>query len=890
MITHMLSAHGVHTRSPLLRSLLATALVAGTLLLPPQTTTAAPAAGSSPSAPTPAPVLRPTTTPCVQNIADSGSGSLRDCLENGTNPIVDFAPLFDSPQTITLSSQLYISRSVVLSRPLSARLTLDGNHSTTILNVAADVQADLAGLDFFDGFSESYTAIIHNYGTLTLQSSKVFSNYTDDGSAATIRNDISATLVMTNVTVAQNTSTGTAGVNNSSQVIMHDVTFDGNQFGDNDGAILSQGGGGAVMNITNITITANHKVPPGSHHVYYAPVTLWNGKMTMTHFLIADNTGDNGGGLYVDNPAVVSLRDGTFYSNTAYFGGGAIHATGKVDIVNTTFHHNVSINDGGALRVYPYSSSGISQIFLTNTTFFSNSAAGAGAVAFLHSVSSTISFVNTVFADNEPGNDCTLTGGATVVGHHNLTTDASCGFTPSADPGLSAFGPFGGFAPTAPLLPNSPAIDAGDPAACPATDQRGLARVGVCDIGAVEASFDLAVVSGTPQSTTVKTTFAQPLIVAYTSPFGEPVGPGGLITFTAPSSGASIAPSTILTGVADASGRVTTTLAANNTAGSYAVTIAAVSASAPITANFTNKALSTPTATPTATPTNTPTATPTNTPTSVPPSPTPTVADPYVSPSYGPPTTSTVSIISPAGGLTGATGVYVKGVKMFHVVRTDKKIDFTMKTVVAVAGTTVDVVLVKAGGVVMTFTQSYSFQAPTTVTGTTASGAVLTTTTGVTVTVPPQTALRPAAPITGTLVITYAQVDTPAEPPGDVPLSFFNVSMDIDGIGVSTLVNPATLELPVDAAMVPPGQRPWLFEWTADGGPLTAASTTDNGRRTTAVGGRWSAVPSQTYDPATGLVTAPIWRLGTYVLVTAAMRWSYFPQVGNIYAPLDSRK
>ena len=253
------------------------------------------------------------------------------------------------------------------------------------------------------------------------------------------------------------------------------------------------------------------------------------------------------------------------------------------------------------------------------------------------------------------------------------------------------------------------------------------------------------------------------------------------------------------------------------------------------------------------------------------------MADPYVSPSYGPPTTSTVSIISPAGGLTGATRVSVNGVKMFHIVRTDRKIDFTMRQSVAVAGTTVDVVLVKAGGTVMTFTQSYSFQAPTTVTGTTASGAVLTTTTGVTVTVPPQTALRPAAPITGTLVITYAQVDTPAEPPGDVPLSFFEVSMDVDGVGVITLTNPATLELPVDAAMVPPGQRPWLFEWTADGGPLTAASTTDNGRRTTAVGGRWSAVPSQTYDPVTGLVTAPIHRLGTYVLVSAAASQRWFP-------------
>ena len=56
----------------------------------------------------------------------------------------------------------------------------------------------------------------------------------------------------------------------------------------------------------------------------------------------------------------------------------------------------------------------------------------------------------------------------------------------------------------------------------------------------------------------------------------------------------------------------------------------------------------------------------------------------------------------------------------------------------------------------------------------------------------------------------------------------------------------------------PPGQRPWLFEWTA-------------------VGGRWSAVPSQTYDPVTGLVTAPTNRLGTYVLVSAAASQRWFP-------------
>jgi hypothetical protein len=224
--------------------------------------------------------------------------------------------------------------------------------------------------------------------------------------------------------------------------------------------------------------------------------------------------------------------------------------------------------------------------------------------------------------------------------------------------------------------------------------------------------------------------------------------------------------------------------------------------------------------------------------------------------------TSTVSIIGPTGsGFTGATGVFVKGVKMFHVVRSDKKIDFTMKQSVAVADTTVDVVLVKAGGVVMTFTQSYTFKGPTRAEGSLSTGATLTTTNGVTITVPPQTALRLAAPeIAGSLVITYTPVDVPAVPPGDVPLSFFDVSVAIDDAPVSTLTNPATLELPVDPSRIPAGQQPWLFAWVADDSV-------------------WQLVPGQSYDPATGLVTAPTNRLGTYVLMTAAMRQHWFPQI-----------
>src|SRR5919197_317241 len=57
---------------------------------------------------------------------------------------------------------------------------------------------------------------------------------------------------------------------------------------------------------------------------------------------------------------------------------------------------------------------------------------------------------------------------------------------PAADPLLLPVANNGGPTDTMALAGASPAIDAGDPAACPPLDQRGVARLGVCDIGAFE--------------------------------------------------------------------------------------------------------------------------------------------------------------------------------------------------------------------------------------------------------------------------------------------------------------------------------------------------------------------------------------------------------------------
>jgi uncharacterized Zn-binding protein involved in type VI secretion len=56
----------------------------------------------------------------------------------------------------------------------------------------------------------------------------------------------------------------------------------------------------------------------------------------------------------------------------------------------------------------------------------------------------------------------------------------------NTNPKLGPLTSNGGPTQTHALLPGSPALDAGDDTGCPATDQRGVARIGRCDIAAYE--------------------------------------------------------------------------------------------------------------------------------------------------------------------------------------------------------------------------------------------------------------------------------------------------------------------------------------------------------------------------------------------------------------------
>jgi hypothetical protein len=187
-----------------------------------------------------------------------------------------------------------------------------------------------------------------------------------------------------------------------------------------------------------------------------------------------------------------------------------------ITIYNSTFSANraegSSYNaNGGALYVV----NNTNQFVLTNDTFADNVAGWVGGAISNGQISNNPGGIvrNTIFsnntADNGP-NDWTIQqhcsaelsdGGNNLQfpprnASPNFFNEISCLQGKSAvnqrslpdfrDPQLAALADTGGPTQTMPLAYASPAIDAGNPAICAATDQRGIARRGICDIGAHE--------------------------------------------------------------------------------------------------------------------------------------------------------------------------------------------------------------------------------------------------------------------------------------------------------------------------------------------------------------------------------------------------------------------
>jgi CSLREA domain-containing protein len=191
----------------------------------------------------------------------------------------------------------------------------------------------------------------------------------------------------------------------------------------------------------------------------------------------------SGGGIF--NNGVLTVRNSTFTGNQAVAGGG-ISNLNILTISNSTFSGNSATTSGGAI----YNDTGVLTIW--NSTFSNNSATVSGGGIY-NKTGATLNYTNTIIANSTSGGDC-KNDGTVSTNNHNLVMDTSCFAVLTGDPKLDALADNGGPTQTMKLLPGSPALNAGDDAACAAPpvnnlDQRGATRPegSHCDIGAYEA-------------------------------------------------------------------------------------------------------------------------------------------------------------------------------------------------------------------------------------------------------------------------------------------------------------------------------------------------------------------------------------------------------------------
>jgi hypothetical protein len=243
-------------------------------------------------------------------------------------------------------------------------------------------------------------------------------------------------------------------------------------------------GGGGLANRGGTALLAQTLV---ARNAALSPTSgggLWNtGTLSLFETTLAHNRADTGGGLATSGTGFVTTT--TVADNEAIVGGGVFHSGGTLTVVTTTVARNQAAMEGGGLFGQ--------MATLLNATLAHNAGGLGGGLAGSAVVLNTLLARNSSMGLRSVGlrsPDCggrVISLGTNLLGDPTGCTITLRGTDRTGAPGSGEFTPGGPLGRGhVPLLPGSPAIEAGNPAFCPPTDQLGHQRVGGCDIGAVE--------------------------------------------------------------------------------------------------------------------------------------------------------------------------------------------------------------------------------------------------------------------------------------------------------------------------------------------------------------------------------------------------------------------
>jgi probable HAF family extracellular repeat protein len=456
----------------------------------------------------------------VTNLFDSGTGSLRQAiLDTPSGGTVDFQAGLMGTITLT-TGELVIAKDLTIAGPGAGVITVSGNDSSRVFDLTSTATVSLTGLTIAHGAAQNGGGVYIAGGTVSIsncilgnnQAKGALGGFGAQGAGGGLY-AAAGTVVVTSSMFSANQATG------------------GNGSSNNQGGPGGSGGAGAGGGL------------------YVASGTVWIAESTISANRATGGHGGNATGFGL------SAFGGGGGLGT---GGGLVVAGGTIDVTNSTISVNQSTGgDGGTgtLRggtggravgggVYSEANFPGAVLHVTDSTIFNNQVVGgAGAQGngngqglgggidysgtMLTLTSCTISAnqadlgggiigspvaVNTIIAGDTAVSDPDIVGTISSLGH-NLIGDGTGGGGYAAtdlvgtsdnpiDPKLGPLQDNGGPTPTLALLPDSPAIDAGDNTYAPEWDQRGFRypRVvnGTIDIGAFEVqNYQTFVVTNT---------------------------------------------------------------------------------------------------------------------------------------------------------------------------------------------------------------------------------------------------------------------------------------------------------------------------------------------------------------------------------------------------------
>jgi predicted outer membrane repeat protein len=393
-------------------------------------------------------VLSPITPFVVDNLHNSGPGSLRAAIEKANQrrgpQTIEFSNKFDEPKTIRISGQLDITDNGLTIIGPAGGVTINAHSESRVLVLEQGAGVHMSNVNIVGGFADNdYGGGVYNRGDLTLTHCVI------DGDRATALKRFPF----------GNTSYG-GGVYNASTATL------------------------TMLNCTVENDKVEAKGQPGSlANVYGGGIANYGGIVNLMSCTFSGNQSDGYGGAFY-NYGTSYMTNCTFSGNathTDFRKGGALYNQGDASLVSCTFTKNAA-NKGYGGGIYCYNS-----LDIWNTIVALNTAGRGNADVYgtFHSGGPT-----------DPA-----TGGHNLIG----STTGSNGFKPAPTgtdqagnalkpvvPKLGDLSANGGFTKTVPLLEGSIGINQGavyniagtnDPVT---TDQRGLPLDNPPDIGAFQ--------------------------------------------------------------------------------------------------------------------------------------------------------------------------------------------------------------------------------------------------------------------------------------------------------------------------------------------------------------------------------------------------------------------